>query len=306
MKTTKTTNQFSASTVMRDAMTKAVNETKKESENIIGFIDYDLKFVDAECYGKAISPRDPSPIEKSIMGILMIDESIAFEKMGRLLGLDIRDHAEREFLEERLDDLQTNNCINENNSGIRLTKEGKIHAEKGICPEKKAVDFDLFIDLNHPSWTNLKDAIGQDSELIVDDEKTIFQRYMYEDCVVEACAEADYIEDEIFTHPCHEKPNFSITEIKKYAKYQYPDIHCPKEYRHLIDNETSCRCLNSKIYKTHICLTQSISDNTKIHAYVFNTIGRRSTPMMEQYINSDGELVAELFKSCTQIVREHF
>lgn len=293
MKTTKTTNQFSASTVMRDAMTKAVNETKKRSENIIGFIDYDLKFVDAKCHGEAISPRDPSPIEKSIMGILMIDESIAFEKMGRLLGLDIRDHAEREFLEERLDDLQTDNCINENNSGIRLTKEGKIHAEKGICPEKKAVDFDLFIDLNHPSWTNLKDAIGQDSELIVDDEKTIFQNRMYVEC-------------EFSTRPCYKEPNLSITEIKKYAKYQCPDIHCPKEYRHLINDGTDWRCLNNKIYKTYICLVQSISDNTKIHAYVFNTNGRRSTPMMEQYINSDGKLVAELFKGCTQIVREHF
>lgn len=305
MKTTKTTNQFSASTVMRDAMTKAVNETKKRSENIIGFIDYDLKFVDAECHGEAISPRDPSPIEKSIMGILMINESTSCEEMGRLLGLDIiHDYAEREFLDEHLDDLQNNNCINnidKNYRRERLTKEGKVYAEIGMCPEKRDVAFDLFIDFNHPSWTNLKDAIGQDSKLIVDDEETIFQRYMYEDCVVEACAE-----DKIFINPCYEKPNFSITEIKKYAKYQHPDIQCPKEYRYLIDDETFCRCRNSKIYKTHICLTQSISDNTKIHAYVFNTIGRRSTPMMEQYINSDGELVAELFKGCTQIVREHF
>lgn len=297
MKTTKTTNQFSASTVMRDAMTKAVNETKKESENIIGFIDYDLKFVDAECYGKAISPRDPSPIEKSIMGILMINESTSCEEMGRLLGLDIiHDYAEREFLDEHLDDLQNNNCINnidKNYRRERLTKEGKVYAEIGMCPEKRDVAFDLFIDFNHPSWTNLKDAIGQDSELIVDDEEAIFQNRMYVEC-------------EFSTRPCYKEPNLSITEIKKYAKYQCPDIHCPKEYRHLINDGTDWRCLNNKIYKTHICLVQSISDNTKIHAYVFNTNGRRSTPMMEQYINSDGKLVAELFKGCTQIVREHF
>ena len=113
---------------------KAVFGAKKISERIFGYISYDIKFVRAVYHGKTQRPAKITALEKGIVGILLVDETASFEKIGSILGLDVvNDKAEQSILRSAIETLK---------------------------------DFDIFVDSSHPSWYNIKNCIGDNVKKI--------------------------------------------------------------------------------------------------------------------------------------------
>ncbi len=79
---------------------KAVYDAKKISERIFGYISYDINFIRATYTGKTQRPAKITAIEKGIVGIMLVDETSSFVKIGTILGLDvINDKAEGKYVE---------------------------------------------------------------------------------------------------------------------------------------------------------------------------------------------------------------
>ena len=113
-------------------ITKAVFEEKKISERIFGYIPYDINFVKATYTGKTQRPAKITSIEKGIVGILLVDETSSFDKIGIILGLDVvNDKAEQSLLRTAIDALRGFNAIEGDDSCMALTEAGRTYADKG-------------------------------------------------------------------------------------------------------------------------------------------------------------------------------
>ena len=134
---------------------KAVFGAKKISERIFGYISYDIKFVRAVYHGKTQRPAKITALEKGIVGILLVDETASFEKIGSILGLDVvNDKAEQSILRSAIETLRGFNAIEGDDSLIALTEGGHAYADKGERPDTYTKDFDIFVDTSHPTWYN--------------------------------------------------------------------------------------------------------------------------------------------------------
>ena len=101
---------------------KAVYAAKKISERIFGYISYDIKFVKATYTGKTQRPAKITAIEKGIVGILLVDETASFKRIGTILGLDVvNDKAEQAILRTAIATLQSFNAIEGDDSCLALT-----------------------------------------------------------------------------------------------------------------------------------------------------------------------------------------
>ena len=146
---------------------KAVYAAKKISERIFGYISYDIKFVKATYTGRTLRPAKITAIEKGIVGILLVDETASFEKIGTILGLDVvNDKAEQTILRTAIATLQSFNAIEGDDSCLALTDGGRAYAEKGERPDSYTKSFDIFVDPLHPSWLNIKNCIGDNIKYI--------------------------------------------------------------------------------------------------------------------------------------------
>ena len=131
---------------------KAVSDVKKISERILGYVSYDIQFIKATYEGTTQRPAKITPIEKGIVGILLIDGNASFERIGLILGLDvINDVAEQIFLRSAIESLRSYNAIEGNDSCFKLTDIGRIYAEKGERPDTYIKSFDIYVDKKHES-----------------------------------------------------------------------------------------------------------------------------------------------------------
>ena len=140
---------------------KAVYEAKRISERIVGYVSYDIKFVRATYNGKTQRPAKITALEKGIVGILLVDETSSFEKIGSILGLDVmNDKAERSILRKAIDKLKGMGAIEGDDSCYALTDNGRVYADKGERPEFYNEKFDIFVDIDHPLWLDIKNGIA--------------------------------------------------------------------------------------------------------------------------------------------------
>ena len=129
---------------------KTVFEEKKISERIFGYISYDISFVKATYAGKTQRPAKITSLEKGIVGILLVDETASFEKIGLILGLDVvNDKAEQSILRTAIETLRGFNAIEGDDSCMALTDAGRTYADKGERPDTYTKSFDIYVDKNH-------------------------------------------------------------------------------------------------------------------------------------------------------------
>ena len=148
---------------------KAVFEEKKISERIFGYIPYDINFVKATYAGKTQRPAKITSIEKGIVGILLVDETSSFDKIGLILGLDVvNDKAEQTILRTAIETLRGFNAIEGDDSCIALTDAGRTYADKGERPDTYSKTFDIYVDKSHMSWLNIKNCIGDNNSKITE------------------------------------------------------------------------------------------------------------------------------------------
>ena len=253
---------------------KAVFGAKKISERIFGYISYDIKFVRAVYHGKTQRPAKITALEKGIVGILLVDETASFEKIGSILGLDVvNDKAEQSILRSAIETLRGFNVIEGDDSLIALTEGGHAYADKGERPDTYTKDFDIFVDSSHPSWYNIKNCIGDNVKKI----------------------------EEINT-PCDDL-NLELDQIKAYAEQQAQDVHFPQN-RYLLESATWNEGHEAS-YKVYVCFVQNVANSEDVRAFVYdeNTEGLNS--LIADQINQDEDLKSELLNSCIRLECEN-
>lgn len=246
---------------------KAVFEEKKISERIFGYISYDINFVKATYAGKTQRPAKITSLEKGIVGILLIDETSSFEKIGLILGLDVvNDKAEQSILRTAIETLRGFNAIEGDDSCMALTDAGRMYAERGERPDTYTKSFDIYIDKSHLSWLNIKNCIGDHLSKI----------------------------NEVNT-PCDDL-NLSLEQIKQYAECQAQDVHFPQN-RYILESAI-WKEGHEASYKVYVCFVQSIASSEEVRALVFDENSNALNPIMSEQINSNPELLAELLENC--------
>lgn len=246
---------------------KAVYEAKRISERIVGYVSYDIKFVRATYNGKTQRPAKITALEKGIVGILLVDESSSFEKIGTILGLDVvNDKAERSILRNKIDLLKGFGAIEGDDSCYALTTEGRVYADKGERPDSYTKYFDIFVDVCHPSWLDIKNGIGENSKKI----------------------------EEINT-PCDDI-NLDLETIKSYAENQAQDVHFPQN-RYLLESAT-WHSGHEASYKVYVCFVQNVANSDDVRAFVFDENSNTLNDVIANYINKDSSLKEELLNNC--------
>ena len=246
---------------------KAVYEAKRISERIVGYVSYDIKFVRATYNGKTQCPAKITALEKGIVGILLVDESSSFEKIGTILGLDVvNDKAEQSILRNKIDLLKGFGAIEGDDSCYALTTEGRVYADKGERPDSYTKSFDIFVDVSHPSWLDIKNGIGENSKNI----------------------------EEINT-PCDDI-NLDLETIKSYAEKQAQDVHFPQN-RYLLESAT-WHSGHEASYKVYVCFVQNVANSDDVRAFVFDENSNTLNDVIANYINKDSSLKEELLNNC--------
>lgn len=246
---------------------KAVYEAKRISERIVGYVSYDIKFVRATYNGKTQRPAKITALEKGIVGILLVDESSSFEKIGTILGLDVvNDKAEQSILRNKIDLLKGFGAIEGDDSCYALTTEGRVYADKGERPDSYTKSFDIFVDVCHPSWLDIKNGIGENSKKI----------------------------EEINT-PCDDI-NLDLETIKSYAENQAQDVHFPQN-RYLLESAT-WHSGHEASYKVYVCFVQNVANSDDVRAFVFDENSNTLNDVIANYINKDSSLKEELLNNC--------
>lgn len=252
---------------------KAVYAAKKISERIFGYIPYEIKFVKATYIGKTQRPAKITALEKGIVGILTIDDTASFEKIGSILGLDvINDKAEQSILRTAISALQSFNAIEGDDSCLALTSGGRAYAEKGERPDSYSKPFDIFVDLSHPQWLNIKNCIGENIHEI----------------------------EEINT-PCDDL-NLNLDQIKAYAECQAQDVHYPAN-RYLLEN-TMWQDGHEASYQVYVCFVQNVATND-VRAFVYDDKQNGLNDLIAEQINTDDCLKAELLSKCISLECEN-
>ncbi len=249
---------------------KAVFEAKKISERIFGYISYDIHFVKATYAGKTQRPAKITSIEKGIVGILLVDETASFEKIGLILGLDVvNDKAEQAILRSAIETLRGFNAIEGDDSRLALTDAGRNYADKGERPDTYSKTFDIYVDKNHSTWYNIKNCIGEYTTKI----------------------------EEINT-PCDDL-KLTLDQIKNYAEYQAQDVHFPQN-RYLLENALWSEGHEAS-YKVYVCFVQSVASSDEVRAFVYDENSNNLNQLMAEAINSNQELMAELLENCIKL-----
>ena len=248
---------------------KAVYEAKRISERIVGYVSYDIKFVRATYNGKTQRPAKITALEKGIVGILLVDESSSFEKIGTILGLDVvNDKAEQSILRNKIDLLKGFGAIEGDDSCYALTTEGRVYADKGERPDSYTKSFDIFVDVSHPSWLDIKNGIGENSKKI----------------------------EEINT-PCDDI-NLDLETIKSYAENQAQDVHFPQN-RYLLESAT-WHSGHEASYKVYVCFVQNVANSDDVRAFVFDENSNTLNDVIANHINTYSSLKEELLNNCIQ------
>lgn len=246
---------------------KAVYEAKRISERIVGYVSYEIKFVRATYDGKTQRPAKITALEKGIVGILLIDETSSFEKIGTILGLDVtNDKAEQSILRNAINLLKGFGAIEGDDSCYTLTTEGRVYADKGERPDSYTKSFDIFVDVNHPSWLDIKNGIGENSKNI----------------------------EEINT-PCDDI-NLDLDKIKSYAENQAQDVHFPQN-RYLLESAT-WHSGHEASYKVYVCFVQNVANSEDVRAFVYDENSNSLNDIIANYINKDTSLKEELLNNC--------
>ena len=246
---------------------KAVFAEKKISERIFGYISYEINFVKATYVGKTQRPAKITSLEKGIVGILLVDETSSFDKIGLILGLDVvNDKAEQMILRTAIETLRGFNAIEGDDSCMALTDAGRTYADKGERPDTYTKSFDIYVDKSHLSWLNIKNCIGDNLSKI----------------------------KEINT-PC-DNIDLPLEQIKLYAECQAQDVHFPQN-RYILESAIWSEGHDAS-YKVYVCFVQSIASPKEVRALVFDENSNALNPIMSEQINSNPELLSELLENC--------
>ena len=214
---------------------EAVNKEKLLIERIIGFTDFQWKYLITNYKGECSQPIPFNTFDEVICEIILKGEELSLEEIGKIIGLDIKnDPGAHEIMSKAIKPLKEPNkdgdkMVDGDDSLYWLTSLGKEYAEKGYKYSTFNRDFEIY-------W----DVIG--------DEHFHAKRSLSE---IKSVRNPVIVTD---------APHQSILQLQNIAEVQAPEVHFPQKGFNLIN----ARHLNTNGFqaKVWVCFLENFRDNT--------------------------------------------
>lgn len=248
---------------------EAIQQDKKLTEIYLGFQELNWYYTKARYSATCTEAIEFTLFDKTICGLLQVEEHLSLEDIGRILGFNVidnpsekkyKDNAEYEILKEALQALQEYEMIEGGDidfSYCTLTTVGEEYVEKGkkfkIHEDK---EFDLFFD-----YTSEQHDKAKENFEFIKGERAVNNENIF-----------DY-EDEEF--------------LKSFAEKQIPEIYNPEKLNSFKDTI----CLNKAHYKTILYRIYLLDISTgKYRVLVFDETSNRINDFFTDYITAKNNL----------------
>lgn len=244
---------------------KAIQQDKKLTEIYLGYENFDWHYSIAKYSATCTEAIDFTLFDKTICGLLQVDEHLSLEQIGEILGFNViddpsqnkyKDNAEYEILKEALQLLQDYEMIDGGDidfSYCTLTSIGKEYVAKGkkfkIHQNK---EFELYFDYTSKEHSKAKENF----------------EFIRGDRAINNESEFDF-EDEEF--------------LKSFAEYQIPEIYNPTKLNSFKD----VVCIEKNHFKVVLCRIYLLDITTgKLRTVVFEPTGKSVNDFFTNYDNS--------------------
>jgi len=245
---------------------EAIQQEKKLTEIYLGFQEFDWYYTKAKYSATCTEAIDFTLFDKTICGLLQVEEYLSLEDIGRILGFNVidnpsenkyKDNAEYEILKEALQSLEKYEMIDGGDidfSYCTLTKIGKEYVAKGkkfkIHQDK---EFYLYFDYTSKQHDKAKENFEFIKGERVENDESIF----------------DYENEEF---------------LKSFAEKQIPEIYDPEKLNSFKDAE----CKAKTHYKTTLHKVYLLDISTGKHRMlVFEETGNNINDFFTDYINNN-------------------
>ncbi len=255
---------------------KAIEQDKKLTEIYIGYQEFDWFFTKASYSATCTEAIDFTLFDKTICGLLQIEEHLSLEQIGEILGFNVidnptekkyKDLAEYEILKEALQSLEEFEMIEGGDiyfSYCTLTPTGKEYVKKGkkfkIHENKK---FRLFFDNTNNDHSKAKENFEfLKAEKVYENENSI-----------------DYDDEDI---------------LKTFAEHQIPEIYNPEKINSFKDTILQ----NKAHYKTTLFAIFLLDINTGKHrTLVYEKTSSKISNYFTVFIQNNQEFDTQYFNS---------
>lgn len=172
---------------------KAIEQDKKLTEIYLGYTPFDWFFTKAKYSATCTEAVEFTLFDKTICGLLNIENSLSFEEIGEILGFNVtdnpsqkkyKDFAEYEILKDALQSLEEFEMITTGDNSFsycQLTDIGKEYFQKGkkfkVHTNKR---FELYFDNTNNDHSKAKDNF-EFLKSVNTEENSINSRINYED-----------------------------------------------------------------------------------------------------------------------------
>jgi len=249
---------------------KAIQQDKKLTEIYLGYQELDWHYTKARYSATCTEAIEFTLFDKTICGLLQVEEYLSLEDIGRILGFNVidnstknkyKDNAEFEILKEALQSLQEYEMIDGGDidfSYCTLTAIGKEYVKKGkkfkIHQDK---EFNLFFD-----YTSEQHDKAKENFEFIKGERAVNNENIF-----------DY-ENEDF--------------LKSFAEKQIPEIYNPEKLNSFKDTV----CLNKTHYKTTLYSIYLLDISTgKSRVLVFEETSTKINDFFTDYIRAKNDLI---------------
>ena len=249
---------------------KAIQQDKKLTEIYLGYQELDWHYTKARYSATCTEAIEFTLFDKTICGLLQVEEYLSLEDIGRILGFNVidnstenkyKDNAEFEILKEALQSLQEYEMIDGGDidfSYCTLTAIGKEYVKKGkkfkIHQDK---EFNLFFD-----YTSEQHDKAKENFEFIKGERAVNNENIF-----------DY-ENEDF--------------LKSFAEKQIPEIYNPEKLNSFKDTV----CLNKTHYKTTLYSIYLLDISTgKSRVLVFEETSNKINDFFTDYIRAKNDLI---------------
>ena len=146
--------------ILKYRISEVITPLLKTTDFFVNFVPYTLHFYVNEYEGITLFAKPVPPLEQAILGILAVEESCSFERLGDIVGFKvIQDSAEATILERSLEQLRKMGAIEGVDDIICLTQQVRTFASVGKHQESETYKFKLWVDYKQKTLLNLQDFV---------------------------------------------------------------------------------------------------------------------------------------------------
>ena len=247
---------------------EAVNKEKLLIERIIGFTDFQWKYLITKYKGECSQPIPFNTFDEVICEILLKGKELSLEEIGKIIGLDTKnDPGANEIMLKAIKPLIEPNkdghkMVDGDESIYWLTSLGKEYAEKGYKYSTFNRDFEIYWDVIGNEHINAKQSLS--------DIKSARSPVLITDA-----------------------PHQNIQQLQNIAEVQAPEVHFPKKGFNLISaNHISTNGFQAKVW---VCFLENFRDNTT-RTVVYDETQDKICPNLSKIFDARTDLKDDLIE----------